>query len=1583
METITLGDKHKGGPPIDDGKFSAGLKKELDSMWKPYAYGFAHAGRRPFEVVRNIFGSAERADELLASKVNEKLDFLSEKGLWPEGLRIQRGPWKWGRKALDTFLDADLMKVPKEWTPDTLAEEIASGLVEATGEIATLIALPGGIASKMAFLGITDTGAQKDTSALDIAIAGAEGALFGRALKAVGAYPKAEHMAALAGLFGLQAYIKTGSPREAVKAGAIGLGLGFTGGSKQGLDFKARRKLMRQIREREKALKKMSKQKKELGDLFKDMDIDLTTDQLLEEQYNRISDRELDIKAEKAAEEMRVSPPWMQPRQSLKVFQADKRMGEYPIAMKGYESPVELKLDKDSLADLNRETRKLEKLRPKEMEERWIKKDGETVSITKKSERDAPVEYTTIAKVPGVARREKDADVPLVDAKGNRVVFETIGIRQKEPKGLEEVSERQQLDKLVLTDPKKAAEIKEKYGVDVPVIAESSGEVLRQAYGIEQRKSITEKPWSTFVSESAESKSPVRELDLFDINKKGSKWIVKNKASGKTLASADSLNNAIGQGIRSLRKQEAGELSVGSRVQTSKGLGEVTNIKEGKIWLRLDKENKLVSVKPEEVKIDSRFSKEPNEITLNAMGFQGVYEVAEKAFKKWFGKSKVADKRGNPLVVYHGRFSKKPYDKFENIREVSYYDQGGMRFRPDVPPTKTLRGAWFTTSPKYAEQIGRPNTRAFYIRMERPFDMRSLGEDPLGAEVDAFYKKHKIPFDSVREGRTPVYDEPKGGYGPEYVKEIYPDAGHYVSRMDILKKLGYDGVILREGNADTYIVFDNNQIKAINNRGTWSRDSDILLESMGFQSIYESISKRLAKRRDRKANIKPTQLDDPLAPYTKAGKVVKQRKGSGGRVFPPVYKDVRDAIMKKGQDLPISLTTKNLWLTGPRAFDILGSDFKAIFYDTVKDGEHYRNTERLKWTNEIRKLQKGMSVKSRKNIVLFAISKQQGVANRLVHMEKEARDKLLAKLQQKAKKKGQEIPKSLTHEQMAKTSIKVPQELSPKEQIVYDKMQQWLEEFYVRLNAARIKAGRHPFPKVKNYFTFMYKFGFLTRLGINPVESPTKDPNNPNAVDRVVDKIMQQPLDARMIKMGITPFRFAKKRGLEGLKTEVGYVPLELDPFKIGHQYINSALDHIHLGPRIAFLRELLGDFDVPNPKTGQMQRWTLANSRPRAAGWLNRWLNHQAGMKIELPTGPVIDMLAAGLSRNLTYAVLSANLRSAWIQWTAIGPSMIEVGPHNIAKGLDILVSPKKREHALRSSRVLVGRVYDVAAQDVVDAVRTLVLTKARSSVAKAGLWPLQFLDMQTALVTWQGAYIKAESMKGKNGKAFTETQKVRYADSVVNRTQASAAKSDVSQIQYFPLGKTATLFQTFVINHWNWLAGDVLGVKNENITRKQTVVKGLGYLTMIAIMEYLYEDVFGIPSPYPGVIHGYKEKLDETDDHFAATRMALKEAAEIIPQFGGGIRYGSSVLGAPAEFLFEAGKYFTDYPIKEDPYVLIGKGAGVPGTVQAHKMSKAIKRGESPYGIAMGQYSDKTKKAKGLKGLDELETVTLGTLR
>jgi hypothetical protein len=177
---------------------------------------------------------------------------------------------------------------------------------------------------------------------------------------------------------------------------------------------------------------------------------------------------------------------------------------------------------------------------------------------------------------------------------------------------------------------------------------------------------------------------------------------------------------------------------------------------------------------------DIRFSKAP--------------PVKSKAFKEWFGDSKVLDDAGNPLRVFHGTH-----------RNFDIFDRVAGRWHENDPSNA---GLWFSSSDRVKEFYG-PIVREVFLNIESPLIFRGVGA----------WKQ----FSS--------FIETEGG-----VEEF--------RRKAALKK--HDGVFLLEDRVDgltqdIYIAFDSNQIKETTNENP-STSPDIRFSLTPSQKNREKIA---------------------------------------------------------------------------------------------------------------------------------------------------------------------------------------------------------------------------------------------------------------------------------------------------------------------------------------------------------------------------------------------------------------------------------------------------------------------------------------------------------------------------------------------------------------------------------------------------------------------------------------------------------------------------------------------------------------------------------------------------------------------
>ena len=232
-------------------------------------------------------------------------------------------------------------------------------------------------------------------------------------------------------------------------------------------------------------------------------------------------------------------------------------------------------------------------------------------------------------------------------------------------------------------------------------------------------------------------------------------------------------------------------------------------------------------------------------------------EPALRNFYKWFGNSKVVDSQGRPLVVYHGRRTLEKFDTFndgatfftdnQEVAQVFSDEYGyrlivdGAEYALDYDTAEHLVG-WATEYDYGVEEIDGDWDFADIIKergrdsYQDAIDDGSIQSSTLD-NIDLFSANSvKIETGSQPEPFYLKIEKPNivDAKGQEWV------AGGFDNSKMIDMSGKYDGSIVKnivEGGpvahtrhaldvpvANDYIVFEPNQIKSVDNRGTFSED---------------------------------------------------------------------------------------------------------------------------------------------------------------------------------------------------------------------------------------------------------------------------------------------------------------------------------------------------------------------------------------------------------------------------------------------------------------------------------------------------------------------------------------------------------------------------------------------------------------------------------------------------------------------------------------------------------------------------------------------------------------------------------------
>lgn len=157
---------------------------------------------------------------------------------------------------------------------------------------------------------------------------------------------------------------------------------------------------------------------------------------------------------------------------------------------------------------------------------------------------------------------------------------------------------------------------------------------------------------------------------------------------------------------------------------------------------------------------------------------------ALRNFYKWFGNSKVVDEQGRPLVVYHGTSSK--FDVFKVGEHGGTYGTGIYFGRKSTADNYGI----------YQMPV--------YLKIENPFIVEGNNYRELAPKANKAYQEY-IKKDTNVDEDWLIYDDDIINWH--------------------LKDQGFDGVVdskyIAKG-ANEFVAFEPNQIKSVDNRGTYS-----------------------------------------------------------------------------------------------------------------------------------------------------------------------------------------------------------------------------------------------------------------------------------------------------------------------------------------------------------------------------------------------------------------------------------------------------------------------------------------------------------------------------------------------------------------------------------------------------------------------------------------------------------------------------------------------------------------------------------------------------------------------------------------
>lgn len=489
--------------------------------------------------------------------------------------------------------------------------------------------------------------------------------------------------------------------------------------------------------------------------------------------------------------------------------------------------------------------------------------------------------------------------------------------------------------------------------------------------------------------------------------------------------------------------------------------------------------------------------------------------------------------------------------------------------------------------------------------------------------------------------------------------------------------------------------------------------------------------------------------------------------------------------------------------------------------------------------------------------------------------------------------------------------------LGPAQEAALGKLRNSFDEIFPRLNEARVAAGKEPIDAVENYFTFFRQLNTAAKENVNPV------------------LVRKEWFNPALSELDFT---------IQRVKSDL---PLVTDAFKVYRNYVRGVVPWIHQAPHLQDTLNLAG---------------TFSESAPNLAFTLKRWVSNIQGTDIPKHLG-MLDAPLRKLTNNVSISVLGGYARSAMAQPASLVGAGAEIGPRFLVQGIAESTIPSRVRFALDNSRVLKTREFDVSVVDAIERmVSDTVLGKVKRGATSISYAPLQYMDAKSAQAAWLGAYKKAINKKFDNP--------IKYADEVVIKTQGSAARSDISDMQTHAIGKALTQFGTFIISDYNWITKELMGIRNPDITKSEQLRKVINYVVGATLLNTTM-DALGLPTPIPSPVSDMRRAADERNSTFTKVAGAgLASLAQKLPVVGGSMRFGGS-LGGPmvnfAENIMEG---------KETLPTAAMKLLGVPGTTQLQKFLPMITGDEDAtpetlkaalFGKTADQYAeDKRRKSK-----------------
>jgi len=467
--------------------------------------------------------------------------------------------------------------------------------------------------------------------------------------------------------------------------------------------------------------------------------------------------------------------------------------------------------------------------------------------------------------------------------------------------------------------------------------------------------------------------------------------------------------------------------------------------------------------------------------------------------------------------------------------------------------------------------------------------------------------------------------------------------------------------------------------------------------------------------------------------------------------------------------------------------------------------------------------------------------------------------------------------------------VKSSHRMTPAERVMFDWYQQKISEMGKHIDDALEMTGKNPLNHIQGYYP-MFRMLEGQQDGWALLAREAKDKGlYTTQVDEMIRQ-SQKTLARRMkgslqrhLSKGPSPGQIVLPHGKHRVRSTI---PIVTDVRSVYTSLMQNVMKFRHLEPAVHQLKQVLDHRD-----TAGVGIETVA---PNSHGVINEWLKYQAGEQVlgwtQKGFGRVLDQAARKLTLNAHYSVLSGNLRTALIQFSAIRGALVVAGPRATAQALDLLMQDamhwgirkgmKRFGYEWKPERISEWqRTYDDSffmitreghrgGTDIgVDAdsigLRKLAeastmygkgvhaLRTGKNTLGEIGFKPLEWADKMTTRWTRLAFELKGERM-GLKGEELKH-----WADEWTMKVAGSTHRLNRTPWQRTSFGRMLTVFQNFNIADFNFMMNETLGLGREHLTPVQRVTRTLSYIFWTTATNMLYEDL--VPAVLPDKAQKY----------------------------------------------------------------------------------------------------------------------------